>query len=162
MKNNNLKTYRSKRNFEETPEPTGKPSQSSGQALFVVQKHAASHLHYDFRLEIDGVLKSWAVPKGPPLEIGQKRLAIETEDHPLEYAHFQGIIPPGNYGAGTVQIWDEGNFTMLKDIPADKAYQEGHLELLLYGKKLVGPYALIRTKLSKTNKPAWLLFKMKG
>ncbi len=162
MTNERLKTYRSKRTFDKTPEPSGLPAQQKDKAIFVVQKHAASHLHYDFRLEIDGVLKSWAVPKGPPLKTGDKHLAIETEDHPLEYATFKGTIPPGNYGAGTVEIWDHGTFSMLKDISAERAYKEGHLEILLHGKKLEGTYALIKTKMYQTSKNAWLFLKMKG
>ncbi len=109
-----LDKYRSKRNVENSHEPEGNPTNSSSQNLkFVIQKHQASHLHYDLRLELDGVLKSWAIPKGVPSEISRKRLAVMVEDHPLEYCNFEGIIPKGNYGAGTVMIWDEGWY----DIP---------------------------------------------
>src|ERR1700730_10390157 len=105
-----LEHYRNKRRFTETPEPAGRPRRSSSRHIFVVQKHKASHLHYDFRLAIDGVLASWAVPKGIPRRAGIKHLAMRTDDHPLEYATFEGTISKGNYGAGTVKIWDHGTF----------------------------------------------------
>lgn len=161
MQEKNLKTYRSKRDFTQTPEPK-KNVPPTPKAIFVVQKHAASHLHYDFRLEIDGVLKSWAVPKGPPLEVGEKRLAVQTEDHPLAYATFKGTIPAGNYGAGTVEIWDHGTFAFIdkKNHTPEEALEQGHLEIILQGKKLKGPYALIRTHFQGSTKPAWLLIKM--
>ncbi|MGH7967098.1 MAG: DNA polymerase ligase N-terminal domain-containing protein [Limisphaerales bacterium] len=131
-----LKEYRAKRNFRGTREPAGRPRVASGaQHRFVIQKHAASRLHYDFRLEMGGVLKSWAVPKGFPTQRGDKRLAVQVEDHPLEYRSFEGIIPEGNYGAGTVMVWDEGHYRVL-DGEETQALGSGKLRLLLKGKKL--------------------------
>lgn len=136
--------------------------------IFVVQKHAASHLHYDFRLEIGGVLVSWAVPKGPPVDLSQKRLAVMTEDHPLEYASFEGTIPEGSYGAGTVMIWDAGTYENIKTragklVPIKKCLEIGTIEIVMHGKKLKGAFALIRTKLGsqKSRGKNWLLIKMK-
>jgi DNA ligase D-like protein (predicted 3'-phosphoesterase) len=158
-----LRTYQKKRNFATTPEPSGEGvKKTHKRAIFVVQKHDASHLHYDFRLEMRGALKSWAVPKGPSTDPKDKRLAVETEDHPLEYAKFEGIIPEGNYGAGTVEIWDHGIFENSKYedgklVPLSRCYKDGHIEIFLHGKKMYGNYALIRMKDSKRN---WLLVKM--
>lgn len=131
--------------------------------IFVIQKHAASHLHYDFRLEVDGVLKSWAVPKGPSTNPAQKHLAIMVEDHPLSYARFEGVIPEGKYGAGTVMVWDTGTYRNIKTkdeklVPMDQCLKNGRIEIWLEGKKLRGGYALIRTKLHE--KDNWLLLKM--
>ena len=151
-----LAAYKKKRNFKITPEPAGKKKKAAKKSLFVVQKHHATHLHYDFRIELEGVLKSWAVPKGPPKKMAEKRLAIETEDHPMEYAYFKGVIPEGEYGAGLVEIWDRGTFINLKDIPLKKCYNNGRIELDLKGKKLKGPFALIHFK-----EKQWLLIKMK-
>lgn len=123
-------------------------------AKFVVQRHQASHLHYDFRLEIDGVLKSWAVPKGPPTVPGEKRLAIEVEDHPLTYGDFEGTIPEGQYGAGTVEIWDSGTFEPLDEGDTRAQAQTGKLAFELKGSRLRGRYALIKTGFSKQS---WLL-----
>ena len=143
-----LKKYQQKRDFNRTDEPRGRIADYSGQR-FVVHKHQASHLHYDLRLEMDGVLKSWAVPKGVPLEPGVKRLAVQVEDHPVEYIGFSGEIPEGQYGAGTVEIWDNGEFEIAKK-------DTDHLEFTLKGKRLSGEYILIRT-----GGKNWLLFKRK-
>ena len=160
-----LKEYNKKRSFDHTPEPRGgKPDRKS--LRFVVQKHAASHLHYDFRLEMDGVLKSWAVPKGPSLNPADKRLAMQVEDHPFDYRSFEGIIPPGNYGAGTVMVWDEGTYDSLQEPNGTKAAEEkillkelrdGSLKFRLNGTKLKGEFALVRTKGRGEN--SWLLIK---
>jgi bifunctional non-homologous end joining protein LigD len=138
-----LEQYKKKRNFRKTPEPIGRSGQNSDILSFVVQEHHASHLHYDFRLEIDGTLKSWAVPKGPPLKIGEKRLAIHVEDHPLEYGKFEGTIPAGNYGAGEVFIWDQGTY---RAQDARYGYKKGHLMFELFGNRLRGEYSLVKTK----------------
>lgn len=151
-----LKDYHQKRDFKVTSEPKGQKHDTHSAAIFVVQKHAASHLHYDFRLEVQGVLKSWAVPKGPSLDPSVKHLAVQVEDHPLSYARFEGIIPKGQYGAGTVMLWDEGTWEMVAGDPV-KAYEQGHLHFILKGKKLHGQWALIRTKSDPKN---WLLFKI--
>jgi len=126
--------------------------------MFVVQKHAATRLHYDFRLEMEGVLKSWAVPKGFPTQRGDRRLAIEVEDHPIEYGDFEGTIPPGNYGAGTVMVWDTGSYEVIGQRP-EKALREGKLHLLLDGKKLKGEWALVHIQRQDSSKPQWLLMK---
>lgn len=143
-----LNLYKKKRNFKTTPEPSGelKPSQES---RFVVQKHKATHLHYDFRLELDGALKSWAVPKEPPTETGIRRLAVAVEDHPVDYISFEGTIPKGEYGAGTVQIWDRGTFDL-------KERTEKVLSFILHGNKLQGDYRLVNFK-----EKNWLLFRVK-
>lgn len=157
----NLKEYYSKRNPNKSPEPQGKLVKKPGKKpIFVIQEHAASHLHYDFRLEIDGVLKSWAVPKGPSTDPSVKRLAVPTEDHPLEYAGFEGVIPEGEYGAGVVIIWDTGPYENLKENETmSREYDEGKIEIFLEGHKLKGGYALIRTARGKDER--WLFFKMK-
>ncbi|MDR3501717.1 MAG: DNA ligase D [Legionella sp.] len=139
-----LDPYRKKRDFSQTPEPKGKTTHKK-KLLYVIQKHAASHLHYDFRIELRGVLKSWAIPKGPSLDPHVKRLAIHVEDHPIEYGSFEGIIPKGQYGGGTVMLWDEGTWESLDDKPY-KAYEQGHLHFALYGHKLKGRWDLIRFK----------------
>lgn len=163
-----LKTYREKRDLEKTPEPSGrvKRGKKKKKALFVIQKHDASHLHYDFRLEIDGVLVSWAVPKGPSTDPKDKRLAIQTEDHPMAYAHFEGVIPEGNYGAGTVMVWDTGTYENIKHknnklVNMTDCLADGQIEIVLQGKKLQGAFALIKTKWHEGNKNQWLLMKMK-
>src|SRR5499426_3069435 len=130
-----LELYRKKRNFKTTPEPEGKlVKREGGERAFVIQKHAARRLHYDFRLELNGVLLSWAVPKGPSLDPNDKRLAMHVEDHPLEYGDFEGVIPPKQYGAGTVMVWDRGTWTPKTD-PAE-GYKRGHLKFELHGDKL--------------------------
>ncbi len=159
-----LAEYRKKRDFDRTQEPRGKTGEESGKGpIFVIQKHAASSLHYDFRLEIGGVLVSWAIPKGPSLDPREKRLAVRTEDHPLEYAHFEGNIPEGEYGAGSVVVWDTGTFRNLaekdgREIPAEEALENGHLSFWLEGKRLQGGFAL--TKFGEGNK--WLLVKRRN
>lgn len=150
-----LNIYHKKRNFKSTPEPYGdKPVKH--QNLYVIHKHDASHLHYDFRLQVNGVLKSWAVPKGPSLDPQVKRLAVQVEDHPVEYGAFEGTIPQGHYGAGTVMIWDAGTW-IPQDQNIEQAYQSGNLTFLIKGKKLHGLWKLIRIKSTPKN---WLLFKL--
>jgi bifunctional non-homologous end joining protein LigD len=139
-----LESYREKRNFTKTPEPAPaipRASSQGGQRLFVIQKHAARHLHYDLRLQMSGVLKSWAVPKGPPYELNDKRLAMATEDHPMEYARFEGTIPHGEYGGGTVMVWDIGTYELI-----DGNYWKGKLHLFLNGKKLKGEWVLVKAQ----------------
>jgi bifunctional non-homologous end joining protein LigD len=165
-----LETYREKRHFPLTPEPYGEKEKPEEKPIFVIQKHDASHLHYDFRLEWGGVLKSWAVPKGPSTTPRVMRLAMLTEDHPLDYATFEGVIPEGNYGAGTVMVWDSGTYRNLRaekpDSPADmeQSFRDGKIEVWLDGKKLKGGYGLIRTRGmggSGDDGRKWLLVKMK-
>ncbi len=155
-----LKEYHRKRDFAVTPEPRGAEKKGEGRS-FVVQKHAASHLHYDFRLELEGVLKSWAVPKGPSLDPADKRLAMEVEDHPIEYGGFEGIIPKGQYGGGTVMIWDRGTWEPAEDPHA--GYRDGKLVFSLDGEKLKGRFHLVRTRGRdrRDEKRSWLLFKEK-
>jgi len=159
-----LQPYREKRDFGATPEPSGE--ESTGAELevpiFVIQKHNASHLHYDFRLEINGVLKSWSVPKGPSLNPKDKRLAVPTEDHPMSYARFEGVIPKGNYGAGEVIVWDTGTYRNTTErngepISVDRAAERGHITFELNGEKLRGGYAL--TRFRSGDEEAWLLVK---
>ncbi len=159
-----LRTYRDKRDFDRTPEPAGESSEhKSPETIFVVQMHAARSLHWDFRLEIAGTLKSWAVPKGPSGNPADKRLAVATEDHPLEYADFEGSIPEGEYGAGTVLLWDRGTFRNDgprhgQDVSLEEAFERGHLLVWLEGQKLRGGFALINSKLGG-NPKNWLLIK---
>lgn len=159
-----LATYRSRRDFGKTPEPDGRTSAGAGARRFVIQKHAASSLHYDFRLEIGGVLASWAVPKGPSTDTRDKRLAIQTEDHPKGYIDFEGVIPEGEYGAGTVLVWDTGRYRNLRahkghdSRSMERSLDEGLIEVCLDGKKIRGGYALKRIR--EGNKPQWLLIKM--
>jgi bifunctional non-homologous end joining protein LigD len=130
--------------------------------IFVVQKHDATRLHYDFRLQINNILKSWAIPKEPLIKIGEKRLAIETEDHDLEYADFEGNIPEGSYGAGKVETWDKGKYKNNKEISIEESYNKGQIEVNLTGKKLKGNFALIKANFIKSNKTNnWLFIKLK-
>lgn len=167
MPHDSLRKYKSKRNLDNSGEPAGNNTSEKkhpSQPIFVIQKHNASHLHYDLRLEINGTLKSWAVPKGPSTNPADKRLAMETEDHPMEYATFEGIIPEGNYGAGPVIVWDTGTFDNIqekdgKEISLNQSYKNGHIEVDLHGKKIQGGYALIRT--APADEKKWLLIKMR-
>ena len=147
-----LEEYRRKRDFGTTSEPTGELS-GGGEAgkIYVIQRHDASHLHYDLRLEMNGVLKSWAIPKEPPQAKGLKRLAVQTEDHPLEYVEFEGVIPQGEYGAGKVETWDSGHYESL-EIGEDK------LVIIINGRRLRGEYCLIKMR-PKVDKKNWLFFK---
>jgi len=164
-----LATYQEKRNFRVTSEPKGKKAKASGELKFVVQEHAASHLHYDFRLEMEGVLKSWAIPKGPSMNPNDKRLAVMVEDHPYDYKDFEGTIPEGNYGAGNVIVWDNGTYHAAH-APEDKHHRatneeqalleglkKGRISFILEGKKLKGEFSLVRMKAKQKN--AWLLTK---
>jgi len=167
-----LEEYKRKRRFEETPEPPPKVEKKTGHR-FVVQKHRATRLHYDFRLEMEGVLKSWAVPKGPSLDPADKRLAMQVEDHPVSYFDFEGTIPEGNYGAGTVMVWDVGTWEPLSPKPVNGKYvagtdaeavdmlQKGDLKFRLHGKKLNGDFALIHMKARRPGSKGteWLLIK---
>ncbi|MGW7516382.1 DNA polymerase ligase N-terminal domain-containing protein [Streptomyces sp. NPDC054796] len=170
-----LSAYRGKRHFERTAEPRGAGAKGADAPCFVVQIHAASTTHFDFRLEVDGVLKSWSVPKGPSADPQDKRLAVPTEDHPLEYREFEGVIPSGEYGAGSVIVWDEGTYRPLtgegtgggKRAPASfaEALERGHASFRLDGAKLRGGYALTRIRRpgeGDDGREAWLLVKEKG
>ena len=155
-----LKKYKTMRDFGDTPEPAGGKPRRGKLPIFVIQKHQASHLHYDFRLEMQGVLKSWAVPKGPSYDPGVKRLAMMTEDHPYDYAAFEGVIPEGNYGAGNVIIWDNGSWEFVG--PGDdpvKALKGGDLKFRMNGKKMFGEWALFRIKGRSPKGNEWLLVK---
>src|SRR5437764_10596710 len=155
-----LQEYWKKRDFKQTPEPAGKVLKKQAHR-FVVQKHHASHLHFDFRLEMEGVLKSWAVPKGPPLDPADKRLAMHVEDHPVSYFDFEGTIPEGNYGAGTVMVWDVGTWEPLGD--AHAMLEKGDLKFRLHGKKLNGDFVLakMRSRRPGSKGTEWLLIKKK-
>ncbi|MGH9530305.1 MAG: DNA polymerase ligase N-terminal domain-containing protein [Terriglobales bacterium] len=167
-----LEEYKRKRRFEETPEPPPKVGKKTGNR-FVIQKHRATRLHYDFRLEMDGVLKSWAIPKGPSLDPADKRLAMQVEDHPVSYFDFEGIIPEGNYGAGTVMVWDGGTWEPLSPEPVNGKYvpgtaaeasamlKKGDFKIRLHGKRMKGDFALIRMKGRRPGSKGteWLLIK---
>jgi bifunctional non-homologous end joining protein LigD len=156
-----LTTYRSKRDFNMTPEPSGNRSRAAAKSayIYVIQKHRASHLHYDFRLEFHGTLLSWAVPKGPSLDPAIKRLAMQVEDHPIEYASFEGVIPEGAYGGGTVMLWDAGTWAPdVEDV--EQALKKGDLKFTLHGEKLRGSWVLVRTRGYGHNADrSWLLIK---
>ena len=162
-----LSEYRRKRDFSRTREPAGGARAKSSRLAYVIQKHDASRLHFDLRLELDGVMKSWAVPKGPSLDPSVKRLAIHVEDHPIEYNEFEGTIPEGEYGGGTVMVWDRGTYTWA-DGSADpeaalrEGYRRGDLKVVLRGKRLKGSWVLVRTRgwgAAKNRKNQWLLVK---
>jgi bifunctional non-homologous end joining protein LigD len=155
-----LAEYREKRNFARTPEPSGESkSRKAASRIYVIQKHRATQLHYDFRLEFDGVLLSWAVPKGPSLDPLVKRLAMQVEDHPLAYAGFEGVIPEGDYGGGTVMVWDNGTWSAESD-DVSEALKKGDFKFTLHGKKLRGSWVLVRTRgYGSQSGKSWLLIK---
>src|SRR5689334_18537714 len=154
-----LKKYRSMRDFAATPEPSGGKPKKAKLPIFVIQKHHATAMHYDFRLEMEGVLKSWAVPKGPSYDPTVKRLAMMTEDHPYDYKDFEGVIPAGNYGAGNVIIWDEGTWELTEPDDGVKGIKQGKLAFKMYGKKMFGEWALVKIKGRSTKGNEWLLLK---
>jgi bifunctional non-homologous end joining protein LigD len=161
-----LAEYRRKRDFSRTAEPAGGKAHAAKKLAFVIQKHAASHLHYDLRLELDGVMKSWAVPKGPSLDPTVKRLAMQVEDHPIEYNTFEGTIPKGEYGGGTVMLWDRGTYTYGGSDPTvdpveglRRGYQKGDFKFVLHGKRLQGSWVLVRTRRDDKGRAQWLLIK---
>ncbi len=158
-----LKEYERKRDFEVTPEPKpGTPAQSAEHTgRFFIQRHNATRLHYDFRLEIDGTLKSWAVPKGPTLDPAPKRLAAMVEDHPLDYGDFEGNIPKGEYGGGSVMLWDRGTFELVGDLNGMQQIARGDLKFKLHGEKLTGEFAIVHMK-NRGKGNEWLLLKKKG
>jgi DNA ligase D-like protein (predicted 3'-phosphoesterase) len=160
-----LREYKGKRDFSKSPEPKGDSGKSGKKPIFTVQQHKASSMHFDFRLEYDGVLASWAVPKGPSTDPNDKRLAVRTEDHPLEYARFEGAIPEGEYGAGAVIVWDYGEYENKSEkngerIDMAEALDKGHVSVRLHGQKIRGGYSLIHTKMRGDEKN-WLLVKEK-
>jgi bifunctional non-homologous end joining protein LigD len=159
-----LKEYRRKRDFSRTSEPRGGRVRAARKLAYVIQKHAATNLHYDLRLELDGVMKSWAVPKGPSLDPSVKRLAMQVEDHPVEYNAFEGTIPKGEYGGGTVMLWDRGTYEYGGDDPDPieglrRGYEKGDFKFVLHGKRLKGSWVLVRIRRGAPNKPQWLLIK---
>lgn len=158
-----LDIYREKRDFTKTSEPEGARNTRSGKGhSYLIQKHEARNLHFDFRLEHEGVLKSWAIPRGPSMDPGDKRLAVRTEDHPLEYGKFEGSIPKGQYGGGTVMLWDEGTWEPIDD--PEEGFKEGKLKFVIHGKRLQGGFALVRLRSDtgrKQGKENWLLIKEK-
>jgi len=159
-----LSEYRRKRDFTVTAEPRGGRARPTPTLAFVIQKHSASRLHYDLRLELDGVMKSWAVPKGPSLDPAVKRLAMEVEDHPIEYNKFEGTIPQGEYGGGTVMLWDRGTYRYGGDAadPLEglrRGYEKGDFKFVLQGKRLRGSWVLVRTRRGRPDRAQWLLIK---
>jgi bifunctional non-homologous end joining protein LigD len=160
-----LAEYRQKRDFTRTAEPRGGRRKAASKLAYVIQKHAASHLHFDLRLELDGVMKSWAVPKGPSLDPAVKRLAMEVEDHPIEYNKFEGTIPQGEYGGGTVMLWDRGTYTYGGSDDVDplaalrQGYAKGDFKIELRGKRLHGSWVLVRTRRGDPRRAQWLLIK---
>jgi bifunctional non-homologous end joining protein LigD len=160
-----LAEYRKKRDFTRTAEPRGGRGKRAAKLAYVIQKHAASHLHFDLRLELDGVMKSWAVPKGPSLDPAVKRLAMQVEDHPIEYNAFEGTIPKGEYGGGTVMIWDRGTYEYGADDAVDgekglrEGYRRGDFKFVLHGKRLKGSWVLVRTRRGDPRRAQWLLIK---
>ncbi len=161
-----MRLYRDKRDFSHSPEPRARRGKSGKQPIFVIQKHAASTLHYDFRLQVGNVLKSWAVPKGPSTDPSEKRLAVQVEDHPFDYADFEGTIPRKEYGGGTVLVWDAGSYRNLKideegkeTMSMPEALRNGHVTVWLDGKKLRGAYSLTRFRV-ESGKAQWLLIKI--
>ncbi len=165
-KDDSLARYRSKRDFRRTPEPPASAGRRRKQLRFVIQQHDATAMHYDFRLEVGGVLKSWAVPKGPSMNPRDKRLAMPTEDHPMAYGDFEGVIPEGEYGAGPVIVWDAGTYRNLtgeegREVPMEEAVDRGHAKFWLEGHKLTGGFALTRTPVGGDKREKWLLVKLK-
>jgi bifunctional non-homologous end joining protein LigD len=163
-KKRGLAEYRRKRDFTKTKEPRGKRGTRSSKLAYVIQKHAASRLHFDLRLELDGVMKSWAVPKGPSLDPSVKRLAMPVEDHPIEYNAFEGTIPAGEYGGGTVMIWDRGTYAYGGDDPDPleglrRGFEKGDFKFVLQGKRLKGSWVLVRTRRGDSGRAQWLLIK---
>ncbi|HEU4829608.1 MAG TPA: DNA polymerase ligase N-terminal domain-containing protein [Gemmatimonadales bacterium] len=160
-----LAEYEAKRDFSRTGEPRGGKAAASKKLRYVIQKHAASRLHYDLRLELDGVMKSWAVPKGPSLDPAVRRLAMQVEDHPIEYNNFEGTIPEGEYGGGTVMLWDRGTYEYGGTMPGDPfaalraAYAKGDFKFILHGDRLKGSWVLVRTRPDERGKAQWLLIK---
>ena len=160
-----LAEYRRKRDFTRTSEPRGSARTRTRALAYVIQKHAASHLHYDLRLELDGVMKSWAVPKGPSLDPAVKRLAMQVEDHPIDYNSFEGTIPKGEYGGGTVMIWDRGTYTYGGDDTDDpieglrRGFAKGDFKIRLKGRRLKGSWVLVRTRRGDPRRAQWLLIK---
>jgi bifunctional non-homologous end joining protein LigD len=157
-----LDVYNAKRDFTKTDEPAGRARKTGKDLQFVIQKHAASHLHFDFRLELDGVMKSWAVPKGPSYDPTIKRLAMQVEDHPIEYNDFEGTIPKGQYGGGTVMIWDRGTYEAESGDGVDavrEGYKRGDLKITMHGERMQGNWVLVRTRRDPKGRAQWLLIK---